>query len=59
MAMVQGEHLTKRWGGRDVLTDTSFEIHEGPDVPLRIVGDENRLRQVLVNLLGKDRKSVV
>ena len=27
--MVQGEHLTKRWGGRDVLTDTSFEIHEG------------------------------
>ena len=29
MAMVQGEHLTKRWGGRDVLTDTSFEIHEG------------------------------
>ena len=29
MAMVQGEHLTKHWGGRDVLTDTSFEIHEG------------------------------
>jgi ABC-2 type transport system ATP-binding protein len=29
MAMVTARHLTKRWGDRDVLTDTSFEIHDG------------------------------
>lgn len=29
MDMVTGEHLTKRWGDRDVLTDTSFSIGSG------------------------------
>jgi two-component system, sensor histidine kinase and response regulator len=50
------EDIRKLFGLRAAEKDLALEFRVAPDVPERLVGDPDRLRQVLVNLLGNALK---
>jgi signal transduction histidine kinase len=46
------EHATRLLGPQAASSGLRIDIEAGEDVPERVVGDEDRLRQILMNLIG-------
>lgn len=50
------EEVNESLGGRAKMKGLEYEFHMGPEIPLALIGDPMRLRQILTNLAGNALK---